>query len=102
VKTQDLHRKIKASNKLSTELENIQLLEERQCPKKLKLQAATRWNSTEGLFAICKSKPILFKLTTPPLATILEQSEQCQRGSMCLSTPYQGAETLFYAYDRNV
>ena len=48
-KTQDLHRKIKASNKLSAELENIQLVEEVTCPKKLKLQAATRWNSMEGL-----------------------------------------------------
>ena len=49
-KTQDLHRKIKASNKLSAELENIQLMEEETCPKKLKLQAATRWNSMESLF----------------------------------------------------
>ena len=54
-KTQDLHRKIKASNKLSAELENIQLMEEgdddrKPHPKKLKLQAATRWNSMEGLF----------------------------------------------------
>jgi hypothetical protein len=41
--TQDPHRKIKASNKLSTELiENIQSMEEVSCPKKLKLQAATR------------------------------------------------------------
>ena len=54
-KTQDLHRKIKASNKLSAELENIQLMEKgdddsKPCPKKLKLQAATRWNSMESLF----------------------------------------------------
>jgi hypothetical protein len=54
-KTQDLHRKIKASNKLSAELENIQLMEtddddRKPCPKKLKLQAATRWNSMETLF----------------------------------------------------
>ncbi len=40
--TQDLHKKIKASNKLSAELvENIQLMEEVTCPKKLKLQAAS-------------------------------------------------------------
>jgi hypothetical protein len=49
-KTQDLHRKIKASNKLSAELENVQLMEEEPCPKRLKLQAATCWNSMESLF----------------------------------------------------
>jgi len=49
--TQDPHRKIKASKKLSAEVvENIQLMEEETCPKKLKLQAVTRWNSMESLF----------------------------------------------------
>ncbi len=54
-KTQEIHRKVKASNKLSAELENVQAASRELegaaqggiC--KLKLQAATRWNSLVGM-----------------------------------------------------
>ncbi len=54
--TQEVHRKVKASNKLTAELENVQAF----CHQldatgktggggRLKMKAATRWNSLEGL-----------------------------------------------------
>jgi glutamine synthetase adenylyltransferase len=52
-KTQEIHRKIKASNKLSAVLENVQAssraLDETVSAGKLKLSAATRWNSLEAM-----------------------------------------------------
>ena len=53
-KTQECHRKIKASNKLTASFENIQassraLTAGRESAQKLKLRAATRWNSLTAM-----------------------------------------------------
>jgi hypothetical protein len=54
-KTQEIHRSIKASNKLTAELENIQAsareIDESAPSGKVKLSAPTRWNSVEGMLA---------------------------------------------------
>jgi hypothetical protein len=54
-KTQEIHRSIKASNKLTAELENVQTsaraLDESTPIGKVKLSAPTRWNSVEGLLS---------------------------------------------------